>query len=62
MQATFLPEKAMFRPDEVANLFSVSIRTVANWRSEGKLEGVHLSDRCIRFPRKELLIFLSGTT
>jgi excisionase family DNA binding protein len=35
---TELPNKALLRPGEVAEYFSVTIRTIYNWIDKGKLE------------------------
>lgn len=62
MQSTnFLnvPKKTLLRPDEVADIFQVNIKTVYRWRDEGKLEGIKPSPKCLRFPRANVVIFLS---
>lgn len=55
-----IPNKAMFRPDEVADLMSVKTRTVAKWRQEGKIEGKMLSPRCVRYTRVAIIKFLNS--
>lgn len=35
-----LPNKELFRPDEVASYFSLSVKTIYGWIAEGKLEAV----------------------
>jgi excisionase family DNA binding protein len=35
-----IPDKPLFRPDEVAGLFLISTRTVYNWVAEGRIPAV----------------------
>ena len=58
-----VPDKSLLRPDEIAQIFSVSVRTVYNWHAEGKMEGIKVSHKCLRFPRavvKELCFILTS--
>ncbi len=57
---TTLPDKANFRPDEVALLCELSRCTILRYIREGKLEHVHLSVKVIRIPRDAVLRFLEG--
>lgn len=41
-------EKELFRPDEVAEIFNVKIRTVRNWYKSGKLDANRITKRTIR--------------
>ncbi len=37
-----LPDKELLRPNEIAEYFSVSIKTVYGWIDQGKLDAVKL--------------------
>lgn len=50
-----LPDKANLRPDEVAEFFDVSTKTVYRLYEEGKLKGFRLSKRIIRITRDSVL-------
>jgi excisionase family DNA binding protein len=50
-----LPNKSFLRVDEVAKFFSVSHRTVYNWHNEGRLDGVKVSAKCLRFHRQAVI-------
>lgn len=52
---TKLPDKELLRPDEVAAYYSVTIRTVRNWISLGKLDAVRIAGRTLRIPREAVL-------
>ena len=45
-----LPNKELFRPDEVAVYFSVTRKTIYQWIDTGKMEAVKIS-RLIRIHR-----------
>ena len=47
-----IPEKRLFRPDEVAKLFDVSVRTVYGWCDAGKLEFLRIGGRTMRIERE----------
>jgi excisionase family DNA binding protein len=55
-----LPNKALFRPDEVAEYLSVSRKTVYNWIALGKLEAVKISS-LLRIPKEKLIEFQKST-
>jgi len=38
VQALNLPEKSLLRPDEVADFFKLSPKTIYGWIDQGKLE------------------------
>ena len=46
-----IPEKRLFRPDEVAKIFDVSVKTVYNWCDCGKLEFMRVAGRTMRIER-----------
>lgn len=50
-----IPDKPYFRPDEVATIFGVSIRTVRRWIILGRVESVKVTERTIRVPRSSLV-------
>jgi excisionase family DNA binding protein len=49
-----LPDKRFFRPDEVAELLRVHVRTVRRWIAKGKLEAKRTPGMRIRVSRKEV--------
>lgn len=51
-----LPNKALLRPDEVADYFSVNVRTVYLWIEEGVIQNaVKITKKTIRIPREEVI-------
>jgi len=51
---TDLPNKELFRPDEVAKFYSVARSTVYVWIETGKLEAVKVGGKLLRIPREAL--------
>jgi predicted site-specific integrase-resolvase len=51
----FIPQKTMFRPDEVARLFGIHVCTLKRWRDEGIITGLKLSKHCVRYSRAEII-------
>ncbi len=56
----YIPEKSLLRPDEVAELFSVHVRTIYRWEAEGKLGGIKFTASCLRFPRNSIIKFINS--
>lgn len=52
---TNLPEKAYYRPDEIAEYFSVTRRTVYFWIDTGKLTAVKVAGTTVRISREAVL-------
>ena len=53
---TDLPDKALLRPDEVADYFRVKIRVIYKWVDEGRIKGaVRVAGRTIRIPRESVV-------
>jgi excisionase family DNA binding protein len=51
-----LPNKALLRPDEVADYFSVNVRTVYLWIEEGIIQNaIRVTKKTIRIPREEAI-------
>ena len=50
-----LPEKNVFRPDEVAKIFSVTPKTIYEWIERGSLEGIRIAGTTIRITRESLI-------
>lgn len=50
-----IPDKQLFRPDEIARFFEVSRRTVYRWIDEGKLRAVKIAGSTVRITREALL-------
>ena len=55
-----IPDKPLFRVDEVAEICSVHENTVRNWLETGKLEAIRLPNDQIRISRSSLLKILSN--
>jgi len=53
-----IPNKSFLRPDEIAGIFGVTVRTVYDWHSEGKLEGLNPTGKCLRFERPVVINFM----
>ena len=47
-----IPTKRLFRPDEVAKIFDVSVKTVYNWCDCGKLDFLRIAGRTMRIERE----------
>lgn len=52
-----IPSKPTLTPQEVADLLRVSVKTIYNWRNEGRLEGFKTPGHPVRFKR-EIIISL----
>lgn len=51
-----LPNKALLRPDEVAEYYSVDVRTVYLWIEEGIIQNaIRVTKKTIRIPREEAI-------
>lgn len=50
-----LPNKELLRPDEVAEYFSVSAKTIYRWIDEGKIAAVKIAGSLTRIERKAVL-------
>ena len=51
-----LPNKALLRPDEVADYFSVDVRTIYLWIEEGIIQNaIRVTKKTIRIPREEAI-------
>lgn len=58
---TGLPEKAYYRPDEIAEYYQVSRSTVYLWIETGKISAVKVMGKTIRIPREALSIMVEQT-
>lgn len=58
---TNLPEKAYYRPDEIAEYYQVSRSTVYLWIETGKISAVKVMGTTIRIPREALSIMVEQT-
>ena len=54
-----IPEKRLFRPDEVANILKVSVRTVQRWCECGTIESFRVGPRKMHIERESLIRFIS---
>lgn len=50
-----LPDKKLLRVEEVANYWSVTVRTIYLWLEHGQLEAVRTPGRSIRITRDSAL-------
>jgi excisionase family DNA binding protein len=48
-----LPDKSLYRPDEVAEYYRVHKKTIWKWISEGKLVAIRIN-KTLRIPRESL--------
>lgn len=48
-----LPDKAYFRPGELAKFYDVSKSVIYQWINEGKINAEKICGRSIRIPREE---------
>lgn len=55
-----IPEKANYRPDEVATILRVSCRTIYRMIREGNLEAVRYDEGPWRIPKEALEQVLKG--
>jgi excisionase family DNA binding protein len=51
-------EKKYYRPDEVAQILRVSVRTVRRWAAKDRIEHVHTPGKAIRIPQSEVVMLL----
>lgn len=59
----FLPNKDLFRVDEVAEFLSVHIRTVQRWIDEGRIDDViRLPGRGVRIARTTIMKIIDQST
>ena len=49
-----LPDKAWYRPDEVADHYGVSLRAIYQWIQEGKIECEEICGRTKRISREAI--------
>ena len=49
-----LPDKELFRPEEVAEYLNVSKRTVYTWLDNGTLTGVKIAGTTVRVDRESI--------
>lgn len=53
-----IPNKILLRPDEVAEIFDVTIKTVHEWKKAGLLEACQPNEGITRFFRKSVIALL----
>jgi excisionase family DNA binding protein len=51
-------EKQYYRPDEVAQLLRVSVRTVRQWAAHNRIGRMHTPGKAIRIPQSEVVRLL----
>lgn len=58
---TSRPGDRLLKPEEVAEITSLSIETLAQWRSQRKgIAFVKLSNNCVRYRRADLDAYISA--
>ena len=50
-----LPDKEWLRPDEVADYFSMSVKTIYNWIDKGKIKAVRVGESKILRIKREFV-------
>ncbi len=50
-----LPDKTLLRPDEVAEFFDLSVKTIYNWVEAGVLKGSNPKGRSLRIFRQSVI-------
>jgi len=60
MEMKYLPEKDLYRPDEVAAYFSVTRKTIYQWIEKGKLKAVRIANNQLRIQREEILEIITN--
>ncbi|MCP3680254.1 MAG: helix-turn-helix domain-containing protein [Gammaproteobacteria bacterium] len=59
--STYLPDKGVFRPEEMAEIFQVSIRTVYRWCDEGIIDSIkHPKTNTVRIERSAIVEYLKN--
>ena len=56
----FLNNEKYFTPKEIAEMFQVSMSTVARWRANGKLESHQINERKHLFSETAVEVFMRG--
>lgn len=51
-----LPDKELLRPDEVAEYFSLSVKTIYRWIDEGKLDAIKIGEKTLRIPHEAVKV------
>jgi predicted site-specific integrase-resolvase len=54
-----LPQKTLYRVDEVAKFFGVTTKTIYRWRVEGLLSGCKITNKSLRIFRQSILQLIS---
>lgn len=54
-----IPDKELLRADEVAEIFRVKPKTIYSWHDIGKLPGVKMGNKCLRFRRAVIIEIIS---
>lgn len=55
-----LTKDALYRPDEVAEILGVHVKTIRRWVQEGKIIGIKYTRKCLRITGKSILEFSVG--
>lgn len=50
-----LPDKELFRPDELAAIFRVSKQTIYLWIETGELEAVRIGKKTLRVKKRDVM-------
>lgn len=53
-------EKRLLTPAQVADLLGIDVRTLRRWKSAGRIKGVSLGKRCVRFKPEEIDRIIKG--
>ncbi len=55
----YIPDKVLLRPDEVADIFQVTVQTVYKWRNNGTLPCVKRLGHPVRFKRDSIIALIN---
>ena len=55
-----IPDKAMFKPIEIARLFGVTRSLIYEWVKLGNINAVKIGETLIRIPREDVLSFIKN--
>jgi predicted site-specific integrase-resolvase len=55
-----MSETDLLRPEEIASMLRVDLRTVRRWGSTGRIEVIRLSPRCLRYPAASVQALMAG--
>jgi excisionase family DNA binding protein len=55
MNSDTLPDKLFFKPSELAEMLSISVKTIYGMIDQGRLDAVRIGGRTVRIPRQAVM-------